>query len=145
MGSRLFAIAVFIVGSAACSFATSMYMLAAFRAFQGLGAGGLFTLVLAIIGDIVSPRERAKYTGYFMAVFATSSVLGPVIGGLFAQADSILGITGWRWVFLVNVPIGIVGVPLAMKVLRDTGFRDVRPFDRVGLSRARGSPTQMRR
>ncbi|MGN6780961.1 MAG: MDR family MFS transporter [Marmoricola sp.] len=106
----LFAITVFIIGSAACSFATSMYMLAAFRAFQGIGAGGLFTLALAIIGDIVSPRERARYTGYFMAVFATSSVLGPVVGGLFANANSILGITGWRWVFLVNVPIGIAGL-----------------------------------
>jgi EmrB/QacA subfamily drug resistance transporter len=103
----LFAITLFILGSAACSFATSMTMLAVLRAVQGLGAGGLFTLVLAIIGDIVSPRERAKYTGYFMAVFATSSVLGPVAGGLFAGQSSILGITGWRWVFLVNVPIGI--------------------------------------
>jgi len=106
----LFAIAVFIIGSAACSFATSMYLLAACRAFQGIGAGGLFTLALAIIGDLVPPRERAKYTGYFMAVFATSSVLGPVVGGLFAQAPSILGITGWRWVFLVNVPIGIAAL-----------------------------------
>ena len=106
----LFAITLFIFGSAACSFATSMYMLAGLRALQGLGAGGLFTLVLAIIGDIVSPRERAKYTGYFMAVFATSSVLGPVAGGLFAGTDSILGITGWRWVFLVNVPIGIAAL-----------------------------------
>ncbi len=106
----LFAISLFIVGSAACSFATSMYMLAGLRAVQGLGAGGLFTLVLAIIGDIVSPRERAKYTGYFMSVFATSSVLGPVAGGLFAGTDSILGITGWRWVFLVNVPIGIAAL-----------------------------------
>jgi EmrB/QacA subfamily drug resistance transporter len=106
----LFAITLFVLGSAACSFATSMYMLAALRAVQGLGAGGLFTLVLAIIGDIVSPRERAKYTGYFMAVFATSSVLGPVAGGLFAGQSSILGITGWRWVFLVNVPIGIAAL-----------------------------------
>jgi EmrB/QacA subfamily drug resistance transporter len=106
----LFAITLFIIGSAACSFASSMYMLAALRAVQGLGAGGLFTLVLAIIGDIVSPRERAKYTGYFMAVFATSSVLGPVAGGLFAGQPSILGITGWRWVFLVNVPIGIAAL-----------------------------------
>jgi EmrB/QacA subfamily drug resistance transporter len=106
----LFAITLFIFGSAACSFATSMYMLAALRALQGLGAGGLFTLVLAIIGDIVSPRERAKYTGYFMAVFATSSVLGPVAGGLFAGQASILGIAGWRWVFLVNVPIGIAAL-----------------------------------
>jgi EmrB/QacA subfamily drug resistance transporter len=103
----MFAITVFIGGSALCSFATSMYMLAAFRAAQGIGAGGLFTLVLAIIGDIVSPRERARYTGYFMAVFGTSSVLGPVIGGFFASHAVILGLTGWRWVFLVNVPIGI--------------------------------------
>src|SRR6478609_5320582 len=93
----MFAISVFIVGSVLCAFASSMYELAAFRAFQGLGAGGLFTLVLAIIGDIVSPRERAKYTGYFMAVFATSSVLGPVIGGFFAGQSEILGVTGWRW------------------------------------------------
>ncbi|MET0521123.1 MAG: MDR family MFS transporter, partial [Jiangellaceae bacterium] len=106
----LFAITLFIIGSAACSFANSMYTLAALRAVQGLGAGGLFTLVLAIIGDIVSPRERAKYTGYFMSVFATSSVLGPVAGGLFAGQDSILGVTGWRWVFLVNVPIGIAAL-----------------------------------
>jgi EmrB/QacA subfamily drug resistance transporter len=106
----MFAITVFIIGSALCSFATSMYQLAAFRAFQGLGAGGLFTLVLAIIGDIVSPRERARYTGYFMAVFATSSVLGPLIGGFFAGQATILGIAGWRWVFLVNVPIGIAAL-----------------------------------
>jgi EmrB/QacA subfamily drug resistance transporter len=113
----LFAITVFIIGSAACSFANSMYMLAGLRALQGLGAGGLFTLVLAIIGDIVSPRERAKYTGYFMATFATSSVAGPVVGGLFAGADSILGVTGWRWVFLVNVPIGIAALFVVTKNL----------------------------
>ena len=61
-----------------------MYMLAAFRAFQGIGAGGLMSLALAIIGDIIPPRERARYQGYFMAVFATSSVLGPVVGGFLA-------------------------------------------------------------
>ena len=72
------------VGSMLCTFATSMPELAAFRAVQGLGAGGLFSLALAIIGDIVPPRERAKYQGYFLAVFGTSSVLGPVIGGFFA-------------------------------------------------------------
>ena len=104
------AISVFILGSLLSAFSTSMYMLAAFRAVQGLGAGGLFSLALAIIGDIVSPRERAKYQGYFLAVFGTSSVLGPVVGGFFAGADSILSITGWRWVFLVNVPIGIVAL-----------------------------------
>ncbi|CAI9418541.1 MDR family MFS transporter [Nocardioides sp. T2.26MG-1] len=106
----MFAITVFVVGSALCSFADSMVQLAAFRAFQGLGAGGLFTLVLAIIGDIVSPRERARYTGYFMAMFGTSSVLGPLIGGFFAGRSTILSIDGWRWVFLVNVPIGIAAL-----------------------------------
>src|SRR6478609_9316151 len=113
----MFAITVFIIGSALCSFATTMYQLAAFRAFQGLGAGGLFTLVLAIIGDIVSPRERARYTGYFMAMFGTSSVLGPLIGGFFAGQAVILGIAGWRWVFLVNVPIGIVALLVVYRTL----------------------------
>lgn len=113
----MFAITVFIVGSALCSFASTMYELAAFRAFQGLGAGGLFTLVLAIIGDIVSPRERARYTGYFMAMFGTSSVLGPLIGGFFAGQETILGIDGWRWVFLVNVPVGIVALLVVYRTL----------------------------
>ena len=78
------AIVLFVVGSLMSGFADSMYQLAAFRAFQGLGAGGLFSLALTIIGDIVPPRERAKYQGYFLAVFGTSSVLGPVVGGFFA-------------------------------------------------------------
>jgi EmrB/QacA subfamily drug resistance transporter len=113
----LVAITLFIAGSVLCAFATSMYMLAGFRAVQGVGAGGLFSLALAIIGDIVPPRERAKYQGYFLAVFGTSSVLGPVIGGFFADASQILGITGWRWVFLVNVPIGLVALLVVAKVL----------------------------
>jgi EmrB/QacA subfamily drug resistance transporter len=113
----MFAITVFVLGSVLCTFATSMYQLAAFRAFQGLGAGGLFTLVLAIIGDIVSPRERARYTGYFMAMFGTSSVLGPLIGGFFAGQATIFGIAGWRWVFLVNVPIGIAALVVVFRTL----------------------------
>lgn len=113
----IFAISIFIVGSALSSFATSMYSLAVFRAVQGLGAGGLMSLALAIIGDIVPPRERAKYQGYFLAVFGTSSVAGPVIGGFFAGAESILGITGWRWVFLVNVPIGIAALFVVSRTL----------------------------
>ncbi|MCL2554009.1 MAG: MFS transporter, partial [Actinomycetia bacterium] len=113
----LFAIAVFIVGSALCMLSTSMYMLAAFRAFQGIGAGGLFSLALAIIGDIIPPRERARYQGYFMAVFATSSVLGPVIGGALAGQDHLLGIDGWRWIFLINVPIGLAAMAVVARVL----------------------------
>lgn len=113
----LFAIAVFIVGSALCMLSTSMYMLAAFRAFQGIGAGGLFSLALAIIGDIIPPRERARYQGYFMAVFGTSSVLGPVVGGALAGQDQLLGIDGWRWIFLLNVPIGIAALMVVARVL----------------------------
>ncbi|AFR51107.1 MDR family MFS transporter [Gordonia sp. KTR9] len=113
----LLAISIFIVGSLLCTIATSMYELAAFRAFQGLGAGGLMTLALTTIGDIVPPRERAKYQGYFLAVFGTSSVLGPVLGGLFAGQTTILWVAGWRWVFLVNVPIGLVALFVVYKVL----------------------------
>jgi EmrB/QacA subfamily drug resistance transporter len=119
-GRKLFftiAITIFVLGSAACTFSTSMYMLAGFRAIQGIGAGGLFSLALAIIGDIVSPRERAKYQGYFLAVFGTSSVLGPVIGGFLAGQSSIFDITGWRWVFLVNVPIGVIALIVVERTL----------------------------
>src|ERR671939_1916359 len=77
----LFAIGVFVVGSVLCGIADTMYQLAAFRALQGVGAGGLMSLALAIIGDIVAPRERSRYQGYFMAVFGPSSVIGPVLGG----------------------------------------------------------------
>src|SRR5699024_9356569 len=100
-----------------CSAASAMYMLAAFRAIQGVGAGGLMSLALAILGDILAPRERAKYQAYFLAVFGTSSVLGPVLGGLFANHDSILGVTGWRWVFLVNVPVGAVAIIVVLRNL----------------------------
>ncbi|GAB2662273.1 MDR family MFS transporter [Prescottella soli] len=111
------AIVLFVFGSILCTFAQSMYMLAVFRAIQGLGAGGLFSLALAIIGDIVPPRERARYQGYFLAVFGTSSVLGPVIGGVLSGQESILGIAGWRWVFLVNVPIGLAALAVVGRVL----------------------------
>ena len=114
----LAAISIFIAGSVLCTFAGSMTELAAFRAVQGLGAGGLFSLALAIIGDIVPPMERAKYQGYFLAVFGTSSVLGPVIGGFFAGMPSLLGIAGWRWVFLINVPVGLLALVVVMRTLR---------------------------
>jgi len=111
------AITIFVLGSVLCTLSQSMLQLAFYRAVQGLGAGGLFSLALAIIGDIVPPRERAKYQGYFLAVFGTSSVLGPVIGGFLAGQSSLLGIDGWRWVFLVNVPIGIVALVVVARTL----------------------------
>jgi EmrB/QacA subfamily drug resistance transporter len=113
----ILAIVVFIAGSVACAFATSMYMLAAFRAVQGLGAGGLMSLALAIIGDIVPPRQRAKYQAYFLAVFGISSVAGPVLGGFLAGQNHILHTTGWRWVFLVNVPVAAVALLVVAKAL----------------------------
>src|SRR3954449_6817280 len=113
----LFAIGIFVLGSMLCGLADSMYQLAAFRAIQGIGAGGLMSLALAIIGDIVPPRERSRYQGMFMAVFGTSSVLGPVIGGFFAGQTSLLGITGWRWIFYINVPLGIAAFLVVMRVL----------------------------
>jgi EmrB/QacA subfamily drug resistance transporter len=128
----LFAISVFIIGSAASAFATSMYMLAAFRAFQGLGAGGLMSLALAIIGDIVAPRERARYQGYILAVFGLASVLGPVIGGFFAGTSSILAISGWRWVFLVNVPIGLAALVVVWHTLNVPHSRRPHRIDVAG-------------
>ncbi|CCG05387.1 MDR family MFS transporter [Blastococcus saxobsidens] len=113
----LFAITIFVVGSALCGIADSMYQLAAYRAVQGIGAGGLMSLALAIIGDLVPPRERSRYQGYFMAVFGTSSVLGPVIGGFLAGQSSILGVDGWRWIFWINVPLGALAFVAISRVL----------------------------
>ncbi|MCS5717572.1 MFS transporter [Herbiconiux sp. CPCC 205763] len=113
----IIAITIFLVGSLLASLSTSMFELAAFRAIQGLGAGGLMALPLAIMGDMLAPRERAKYQGYFLAVFGISSVIGPLIGGLFAGADQILWITGWRWVFLLNVPIGVIALFVVLRFL----------------------------
>ncbi|SDX24680.1 drug resistance transporter, EmrB/QacA subfamily [Amycolatopsis xylanica] len=113
----LAAITIFVIGSIASTFAQSMYQLAAFRAVQGIGAGGLMSLAFTIMGDIVPARERSKYQGYFLAVFGTSTVLGPLLGGFFAGLDSLLDIAGWRWVFLINVPIGIIALVVVSFVL----------------------------
>ncbi|WP_123701405.1 MULTISPECIES: MDR family MFS transporter [unclassified Curtobacterium] len=127
----IFGIAVFILGSLLSTMSTSMIMLAAFRAFQGIGAGALMSLPLAIMGDILAPRERAKYQGYFLAVFGISSVIGPLIGGLFAGASTILGVTGWRWVFLINVPIGVGALLMVIAFLHLPKFGDAKAKPRI--------------
>lgn len=114
----LIAIAVFLTGSALCAFAASMPMLAAFRAFQGVGAGGIFALTSAVLGDLVAPRQRAKYGGYFVSVYAVASVVGPVTGGALAGQRTLLGVAGWRWIFLLNVPLGLAACAVVARVLR---------------------------
>jgi EmrB/QacA subfamily drug resistance transporter len=130
----LFAISIFLVGSVLSGTAHSMIELAGFRAVQGLGAGGLMALAFAIIGDIVPPRERAKYQGYFMAVFGLSSVAGPVLGGLLAGQDRILGFDGWRWVFYVNLPIGIVALTVVSRFLNIPHVRREHKVDYLGAA-----------
>ncbi|HVU74548.1 MAG TPA: MDR family MFS transporter [Mycobacteriales bacterium] len=107
-----FAIVVFLIGSALAGASWNMYSLIAFRGVQGIGAGGLIALAFAIIGDVIPPRERGKYQGYFAAVFGASSVIGPLLGGFFV--DSLT----WRWVFYINLPFGLLALVVTNRVLR---------------------------
>ncbi len=107
----LAAIAVFLAGSALSGMAGSLGQLIAFRALQGTGAGGLMTLAMALVADIVNPRERGRYQGYIQMVFVVASVAGPLLGGVFADHLS------WRWVFYVNLPIGAAALALTASSL----------------------------
>ena len=96
------AIVIFLVGSALCGLAQTMTQLIAFRALQGLGAGGLMVTTIAVVGDIVPPRDRGRYQGFFGGVFGVSTVIGPLLGGFIVDNFS------WRWIFYVNIPVGLV-------------------------------------
>jgi EmrB/QacA subfamily drug resistance transporter len=113
----IFAILLFLVGSVLSGMSANMSELIAFRAVQGLGGGGLMALVFTIIGQVVTPAERGKYQGYFTATFMFAMVIGPLIGGFFTDHGHILGITGWRWIFYVNLPIGAVALVVISAVL----------------------------
>jgi EmrB/QacA subfamily drug resistance transporter len=130
----MFAIVVFVLGSILCGFAHSIYELAAYRAIQGVGAGGLMSLVFAIIGDIVPPRQRGRYQAYFTSIFAVSSVLGPVLGGFFAGQSTILGIDGWRWIFYLNVPIGLLALVVVARNLTLPSKRSEHRIDFLGAA-----------
>ncbi|NUW43317.1 MFS transporter [Nonomuraea rhodomycinica] len=121
------AIVIFLVGSALCGLSQSMGELIAFRSLQGLGGGGLMVLAQAIVGDVVSVRERGRYQGWFGGVFAVASVIGPLLGGLFVDHLS------WHWVFYINLPLGAVALVVIVAVLPNDKSRTRHTVDFAGV------------
>ena len=127
-----FAIVTFLIGSFLAGAAQNMGQLIAFRAIQGLGAGGLMALTFVIIGDLVSPRERGRYQGYFGAVWGLAAVAGPLLGGFFSDSATVFGIAGWRWIFYINLPFGILALILTSSSLRTSNIRREHSIDYAG-------------
>ena len=122
-------VGLFLVGSVLCSLSGEMWHLIAFRGLQGLGAGAIFPISLAIIGDLFSPRERGRYQGLFGAVFGISMVIGPALGGFLTDSIS------WHWIFLVNVPIGLVALVVLWRLLPHTAHPErTRSIDYLGAA-----------
>jgi EmrB/QacA subfamily drug resistance transporter len=131
------AIVIFLVGSLLAGLSQDMGQLIATRAIQGLGAGGLISLTLAIVGDMVSPRERGRYQGYFGVVFGVASVLGPLLGGFFVDTLS------WRWIFYVNLPLGIVALLVVARVLHAPFTPRQHSIDYLGAALMVGGVTSL--
>jgi EmrB/QacA subfamily drug resistance transporter len=122
------AIGIFVLGSALSGMAQSMTELILARAFQGIGGGGLFAIALSIIGDVIPPRERGRYQGYFAAVFGVSSIAGPLLGGWFTDGP------GWRWIFFINVPVGIAALVITSGALKLPVRRREHSIDYLGAA-----------
>ncbi len=118
---------LFTAGSLCCAVSPDLAVLVLFRVLQGLGGGALMPLAMAMIYELFEPQERGRALGIWGIAAMAAPALGPVLGGYLATAAS------WRWLFFINVPIGAVGVPLAIRLLRDVGYREHRRFDASGL------------
>ena len=121
-------IVAFIIGSIGCAVAQSMSMLVISRGVQGIGGGGLMSMAFVIIGDTVPPRERGRYVGMITSVFAVGSVVGPLVGGFFTEQLS------WRWIFIVNIPIGIIALIITSAALKIPFQRRDRSVDYLGAA-----------
>ncbi|HEX4774738.1 MAG TPA: MDR family MFS transporter [Candidatus Saccharimonadales bacterium] len=122
------AIIIFLIGSVLCGISQNMNELVLARGLQGIGAGGLMSLVLAIVGDIIPPRQRGKYMGYFMSVFGVSSVIGPLLGGFLTDSLS------WRWVFFVNIPLGAIALTAVATRLHLPVYKEDHNIDYTGAA-----------
>jgi EmrB/QacA subfamily drug resistance transporter len=122
------AIGLFLIGSALCGLSQSMSELIAFRALQGLGGGGLMVTTMAAVGDIIAPRDRGKYQGFFGAVFGVSTVIGPLLGGFFVDSLS------WRWIFYVNLPLGLVALAVIGAAFQSTSEHVHHRIDYLGAA-----------
>lgn len=131
------AILTFLAGSVLSALAQNIEMLIGFRAVQGLGAGGLMSLAFATIGDVIPPRERGKYMGYFGAVFGLSSVAGPLLGGLLTDGP------GWRWIFWINLPIGLIALGIVAAVLKLPHVKRSHKIDYLGAAVITGAVTTL--
>jgi EmrB/QacA subfamily drug resistance transporter len=132
------ALAMFLAASAACGAAHDLTFLVVARAVQGVAAGGLMTLAMAAVGDLVSPRERGRYQGYIMAVFAVATVVGPLVGGVLVDHAS------WRWVFYVNLPLGLLAlVGLRLRLPAAATDRPERPLDAAGAALLAGATSAL--
>jgi EmrB/QacA subfamily drug resistance transporter len=129
------AIVIFLVGSALSGLSQDMGQLIAFRALQGVGGGGLFAIALSIIGDVIPPRERGRYQGYFGAVFGVSSVAGPLLGGWLTDGP------GWRWIFYINLPVGLAALVVTSMVLKMPVIRRQHRIDYLGAAAIVGAVT----